>query len=99
MFLHQEKHWFLKNSALDAPSFFGNIAGNKPGPYRDNRAGFDISGPVRLPGYKGKGRTFFFYTFERNIWANTSPTSSTFGRVSSLAWSGRQLQFALKVRF
>jgi hypothetical protein len=30
---------------------------------------------------------------------NTTPTSSSFGRVSSLAWSGRQLQFALKLRF
>ena len=30
---------------------------------------------------------------------NTTPSSSSFGRVSSLAWSGRQLQFALRLRF
>jgi hypothetical protein len=30
---------------------------------------------------------------------NTAPVSSSFGRVSSLAWSGRQLQFALRLRF
>ncbi len=30
---------------------------------------------------------------------NTTPTNSAFGRVTSLQWSGRQWQFALKVRF
>ena len=30
---------------------------------------------------------------------NTVPTSSAFGRVTSVAWPGRQWQFALKVRF
>jgi hypothetical protein len=74
---HGGAHWFLKNSALDAPSFFDNMAGNKPGPYRYNRAGFDIGGPVRLPRYHGKNRTFFFYTFERNIWTVPEPRTDT----------------------
>lgn len=74
---HGGAHWFLKNSALDAPSFFDNRAGRKPGPYRYNRAGFDIGGPVRLPRYNGMNRSFFFYTFERNVWTVPEPRTDT----------------------
>jgi len=29
----------------------------------------------------------------------TSPTSSSFGRVTGVAWQGREFQFGLKLRF
>lgn len=74
---HGGAHWFVKNSAFDAPSFFENQAGRKPEPYRYNRAGFDIGGPVLLPGYSGRNRTFFFYTHERNIWQVPEPRTDT----------------------
>jgi hypothetical protein len=74
---HGGAHWFLKNSALDAPSFFDNMAGRDLEPYRYNRAGFDIGGPVHLPGYNGRNRTFFFYTYERNIWSVPEPRTDT----------------------
>ncbi len=72
---HGGAHWFLKNSALAAPSFFDNKAGSKPAAYRYNRGGFDVGGPLLLPRYNGRNRTFFFYTFERNIW--TTPEAYT----------------------
>ncbi|MBI5281043.1 MAG: TonB-dependent receptor [Candidatus Solibacter usitatus] len=74
---HGGAHWFLKNSAFDAPSFFDNQAGRKLDVYQYNRAGFDLGGPVRLPGYNGKNKTFFFYTYERNIWAVPEPRTDT----------------------
>jgi len=70
-------HWFLKNSALDTPSFFENRAGRKLEPYQYNRAGFDIGGPVLLPRYNGRNKTFFFYTHERNIWEVPEPRTDT----------------------
>jgi hypothetical protein len=74
---HGGAHWFLKNSALDTPSFFDNMAGRKLEPYQYNRAGLDIGGPVLLPGYSGRNKTFFFYTYERNIWEVPEPRTDT----------------------
>lgn len=70
-------HWFLKNSALDTPSFFENRAGRALEPYQYNRGGFDIGGPVLLPRYNGRNKTFFFYTYERNIWEVPEPRTDT----------------------
>jgi hypothetical protein len=75
--LHWGAHWFVKNSAFDAPSFFDNQAGRKVEAYRYNRPGFDIGGPVGFPGYDGRNRTFFFYTYERNIWQVPEPRTDT----------------------
>ena len=70
-------HWFLKNNALDTPSFFDNRSGRKLEPYQYNRAGFDIGGPMLLPKYNGRNKTFFFYTYERNIWEVPEPRTDT----------------------
>jgi hypothetical protein len=74
---HGGAHWFLKNSALDTPSFFDNRAGRKLEPYQYNRGGVDIGGPVLLPGYNGRNKTFFFYTYEHNIWEVPEPRTDT----------------------
>ena len=64
---HGEGHEWIRNSALDANSFFDNAAGNKKKVYQDNRFGFSMGGPVLIPGlYNGKNRTFWFFTFEAN---------------------------------
>ncbi len=66
---HGEAHYWLANSALDAPNFFQNRGGLPKQLYQDNRFGGSLGGPVLVPGlYQGKGKTFFFYTHERNIW-------------------------------
>jgi hypothetical protein len=53
---------YLQNDAVDAiPAF----AHGKP-KVRDNDFGGSISGPVRLPHYNGKDRTFFFFDWESN---------------------------------
>jgi hypothetical protein len=54
----------MRNSALDANSFFNNVSGTKLAVYRQNNFGFTIGGPVWLPKiYNGKNRTFFFMSY------------------------------------
>jgi hypothetical protein len=75
--LHGGAHWLHKNSALAAPTFFENRAGARKAVWRYNRFGLDIGGPVRLPGYDGKNKTFYFYTYEGNIWTIPEPRTDT----------------------
>jgi hypothetical protein len=74
---HGGAQWYVKNNAFNAPSFFDNMAGNDVATYKYNRAGFDLAGPVRLPGYDGRNKTFFFYTYERTIWKTPEPRTDT----------------------
>lgn len=67
--LHGEAHWFLKNSALDAPNFFNNKNGTIRPVYQDNRYGASAGGPVVIPRlYNGKNKTFWHYVWEANKW-------------------------------
>jgi len=51
---------FLRNSALDARDpFFATV-----NPLRQNQFGGNIGGPVVLPHYNGRNRTFFFASYE-----------------------------------
>src|SRR5262249_2004859 len=52
---------FLRNSALDARNFF---AGDVKPPFRMNQFGAAVGGPVTLPSYSGKNRTFFFTDYQ-----------------------------------
>lgn len=51
---------FLRNDALNATNFF---ATTKPF-LRQNQFGFSLGGPVRLPRYDGRNRTFFFGSYQ-----------------------------------
>jgi hypothetical protein len=66
---HGEFFEFFRNEALDARNFFD---AKKP-PFKRNQFGFNIGGPVNFPhfgeggpylSYKGKNRTFFFFSYE-----------------------------------
>jgi hypothetical protein len=68
---HGELFEFLRNSALDSRNFFERTP--DPAPFKRNQFGFNIGGPVNLPrfgeggsalGYKGKNKTFFFFSYE-----------------------------------
>jgi Carboxypeptidase regulatory-like domain/TonB dependent receptor len=54
---------YLRNQDLDARNFFALAGGAKP-PYKLNQYGASLGGPVRLPHYNGKDRTFFFVDYE-----------------------------------
>ena len=61
---HGSAFEFLRNSAMDARSFF-NTKGTLFPSFRYNQFGFSFGGPVCIPQvYNGKNRTFFFVDYE-----------------------------------
>lgn len=95
---HGEVHEFWGGSGLDTATLFQNKARISKLPYKDNRYGGSIGGPVRLPKFKGN-QTFFFYTYEANKWRTpnvntlTVPTAAEkTGDFSALLKIGTQYQ-------
>lgn len=63
--VHGSAYEFLRNSAMDANTFFNNRARIPLGALRRNQYGFTFGGPVVLPKlYRGRDRTFFFVDYE-----------------------------------
>jgi hypothetical protein len=75
---------YVRNSAFDARNtFFPNVT-----PLRQNQFGVNGGGPVLLPHYNGRNRTFFFASYEG--FRNRTPTQ-TLGRVPTPAELGGNL--------
>ncbi|MBI3693255.1 MAG: TonB-dependent receptor [Acidobacteria bacterium] len=55
---------FLRNNKLDANNFFNNRTGTARPPFRRNQFGIGGGGPVILPKYNGRNRTFIFGAYE-----------------------------------
>ena len=53
---------FFRNEALDARTFFG---GSQKALLRQNEFGGTFGGPVVLPKYNGRDKTFFFFAYSR----------------------------------
>ena len=58
-----EFHW---NHKMNANSWANNFRGFSKSGFKRNMFGGSISGPVVLPGYDGRNRTFFFFGFDGN---------------------------------
>ena len=77
--LHGTVFEFLRNSAMDARNFF-NAKGSPFPTFRYNQFGFSIGGPVVLPKYNGRNKTFWFADYEgfrrdlQNFLTTTVPT-------------------------
>lgn len=56
---------YFRNEAMDANDWFSNRAGIAKSPTRQHDFGGVFGGPVVLPKYSGKDRTFFFLSYER----------------------------------
>ncbi len=63
---------FIRNTKLNARPFFGVARGQNA----QNQFGANIGGPVVVPGYNGRNRTFFFGGFEGTRQRNSNSTSS-----------------------
>lgn len=59
---HGAVYDYFRNDAMDAINYFDTPA-TKP-PLRYNDFGGTFAGPVRLPGYNGRDKTFFFFSYE-----------------------------------
>ena len=55
---------FYRDEKLSANDFFLNKAGRDRAPLDYNRFGGSLGGPIVLPGYNGKDKTFFFLSYE-----------------------------------
>jgi hypothetical protein len=79
---HGSAFEFLRNSKLDAKNFFDPPTGPTP-PFKQNQFGASTGGPVLLPKYNGKNRTFFFIDYQ----GTRIRTSDTFlATLAPLAW-------------
>ncbi|MEX2260395.1 MAG: TonB-dependent receptor [Bryobacteraceae bacterium] len=64
--IHGSVFEFLRNSKMDANTWFSNASGGKLGTFQRNEFGASVGGPVFIPKlYNGKNRTFFFNVYER----------------------------------
>jgi hypothetical protein len=63
--LHGSLYEFLRNSALDANSYFNNARGVPLGSFKRNEFGATLGGPVILPKLiNGRDRSFFFVEYQ-----------------------------------
>lgn len=62
--LHGAAYDYLQNDKLNANDFFSNLDGLPKGRVRYNDFGATIGGPVVLPHYNGRDKTFFFFAYE-----------------------------------
>lgn len=70
---HGTGFWFGRNDAFDAHNFF-DPKGAAKSKLRQNQFGFVVSGPVELPKYNGRDKTFFLVNYEG--WRVTQGTSA-----------------------
>jgi hypothetical protein len=70
---HGSIYDYVRNEKFDANNWFNNANGIKRPPERQNDFGGTFSGPIllprfgeggRQPGYNGRNRTFFFFSYE-----------------------------------
>ena len=61
---HGTAYEFYRSDSISANDFFLNRAGQPRAPLSYNRYGGSLGGPVLLPGYRGRDRTFFMVTYE-----------------------------------
>jgi hypothetical protein len=94
---HGSGYEFIRNSALDARSYFD---GPKVPPFKRNQFGAAVGGPIYLPGYNGKNKTFFFFNYEglRQGLSTTTlnPVPSTAARAGQLTTGNVVVNAAVK---
>jgi hypothetical protein len=61
---HGALYEYLRNEVFDANDWFANALGFSRPPRRLNDYGGSLGGPVRFPGYTGRDKTFFFFSYE-----------------------------------
>ncbi len=76
--LHGSVYEFLRNSDLDANTFFANQAGTPLPSFKRSQYGVSLSGPVVFPKlYNGKDKTFFLFSYEGLRQGTQSETTTT----------------------
>lgn len=83
--LHLSVYEFLRNRNFDANDFFANRSGRtKPG-FNQNNYGTAVGGPVVLPGYDGRNKTFWFFNYEGFRQRQAVTSTGTYPSVAQMA--------------
>ncbi len=70
---------YLRNDVLDASDWFNGFFKQAKPPLRQNDFGGTLGGPVEIPGlYKGRDKTFFFFSYEGLRLIQPQPASVSF---------------------
>src|SRR5580693_5128087 len=75
--LHGEAYEYLRNRIFNANDFFLNSAGKPRPPWVQNQFGVEADGPLHLPHYDGRNRTFWFASWEGFRLRTGEPFTST----------------------
>ncbi len=76
--LHGAAWEYLRNNDFDANDFFSNLSGRARGEFHRNQFGVAGGGPVMLPKYDGRNRTFIYGAFEdTRMVQGVTPTLTT----------------------
>lgn len=70
---HGSGYYFTEKEELDANSWTNNRVRIGKQPINRYAAGVTLGGPIRLPKYDGRNRTFFFFGFEQVINGRSAP--------------------------
>ncbi len=65
---HGTGYTYKRHESFNANSFFNNRSGIRKPLYRHGTVGFNVGGPVYIPGFleRGQEKVFFFYSFEHS---------------------------------
>ncbi len=74
---HISLYDYLRNSALDTNTWAGNRNGTPLASFQRNQFGGTAGGPVWLPRYKGKDKTFFFLSWQSERQRSASQSNAT----------------------
>jgi carboxypeptidase family protein len=75
--LHGTVYEFMRRKWLDANSLLLNARGAPKSEHYLDQYGFQLDGPIRLPGYDGRNKTFFLFNYEGYREGTPSPLFST----------------------
>ncbi len=81
--LHGAIYNYNRNDIFNANSFFDNRAGAEKSAFNYNQFGANVGGPIWVPGYDGRDKTFFFFSYEGTRFREGA---NTFGRFPDPAW-------------
>jgi len=72
---HGAAYYYGRNEIFNANGFFDNREGNPRGRYRYNTYGYNIGGPIYIPGIFNRNRDKLFFFFSQERW----PTKTNSG--------------------
>jgi len=94
--LHGSAYEFIRNDHLDANNFFSNLAGLPKRPLKQNQFGASVGGPIFLPGYSGKNKSFYFVNYEgariRRGSTSTTTVPTPLMRTGDFSETGRTIR-------